>query len=166
MRNLAFGFMVLVLAGCSTTTTSSTAIPTPSAAVLAGGCGSTPLMQGHVPAWVDQAGAHNNPDGLPYVIADPSQAAGFIFGNPLRAGHPDNPTNKILWVVGLPRNGSSLVITGHPLPTATPIVAQSEPADSSPGEIYPSIVDVPEPGCWHFDLAWAGHHASVDLLYE
>ena len=38
-------------------------------------------------------------------------------------------------------------------------------ADSSPGEIYPSIVDVPSPGCWHFTLSWAGHHDEIDLLY-
>jgi hypothetical protein len=138
----------------------------PSATVLAGGCGSTPVMRGHVPAWLDEAGAHNNPDALPYVIADPPQAAGFIFGYPLRSGHPDTPTNRILWVVGLPRNGSPLVITSHPLRTAAPIVTQSQPDDSSPGEIYPSIVDVPDPGCWHVDLAWAGHHAAVDLVYQ
>jgi hypothetical protein len=124
------------------------------------------MLKGGVPAWLDDAGGHNNPDFLPYVIAVPQQAAGFIFGYPLRSGHPDNPTNKILWVVGLPRDGSSLVMTAHPLRTTSPVVALSQPDDSSPGEIYPSIVDVPTPGCWHFELAWAGHHAAVDLLYQ
>jgi hypothetical protein len=26
-------------------------------------------------------------------------------------------------------------------------------------------VDVPLAGCWHFDLSWSGHHASVELEY-
>jgi hypothetical protein len=69
-------------------------------------------------------------------------------------------------VVGLPRNGSSLEISGHPLGAAAPIVTVDRAADSSPGEIYPSIVDVPQSGCWHFDLAWAGHEVSLELLYQ
>lgn len=122
-------------------------------------------MRGNVPAWLDEAGAHNNP-ATPYVLATPQQAAGFLFGYPLRSGHPENPFNKILWVVGLPRNGSSLEISGHPLESSAPIVKVVSPADSSPGEIYPSIVDVPTPGCWQFELAWAGHTASVELPYQ
>jgi hypothetical protein len=39
------------------------------------------------------------------------------------------------------------------------------PPNSSPGEIYPSEVDVPSPGGWHFDLRWGKNKASVDLVY-
>jgi hypothetical protein len=102
---------------------------------------------------------------LPHVIATPADAAGFIFGYPLRAGHPDNPTNKILWVVRIPRDASDLTITAHPAGAAAPSVIVVQPANSSPGEIYPSIVDVPVAGCWHLDLRWAGHDAGVDLSY-
>jgi len=42
----------------------------------------------------------------------------------------------------------------------------SQPANSGPGEIYPSIVDVPQPGCWRFDLSWSGHRATVYLEYQ
>jgi hypothetical protein len=92
-------------------------------------------------------------------------AAGFLFGYPLRAGHPQNRRNKILWVMGLPRNGSALDISGHPLAVSKPSIHKTEPANSSPGEIYPSYVDVPQAGCWHFDLSWSGQHAAVDLDY-
>jgi hypothetical protein len=177
MRGLLLVSVVVLLAtGCSNGPTSvsppsptagaAAVRPLPGATIVPGGCGSTPLLQGNVPAWLDEAGAHNNPDGLPYVIAIPSAAAGFIFGYPLRAGHPQSPTNKILWVVGLPRNGSPLEITGHPLKATTPSIKQTQPNDSGPGEIYPSIVDVPRAGCWHFDLTWAGHHAAVELEYQ
>jgi hypothetical protein len=95
----------------------------------------------------------------------PGSAAGFLFVQPLRAGHPQNPANKVLWVVGYPRQ-SDLKITGHPLGAEAPTMSMTAPANSGPGEIYPSIVDVPEPGCWHFDLSWSGHKAAVDLRYE
>jgi hypothetical protein len=133
--------------------------------VVAGGCASSTVHRGGVPGWVDVAGAHNNPDGLPYVIADPADAAGFLFGYPLRAGHPTDSTNKILWVVRLPRDGAPLQITGHPAGATKPTISVTQPANSSPGEIYPSIVDVPIAGCWHLDLRWAGHAAGVELLY-
>jgi hypothetical protein len=140
--------------------------PQPKETIVSSGCGATSVVRGGVPAWVDVAGAHNNPDGLPYVLAIPSGAAGFIFGYPLRAGHPQSPTNKILWVVGLPRNGSPLEVSGHPLNATTPSIHETQPADSGPGEIYPSVIDVPKPGCWHFDLSWAGNHATVELEYQ
>jgi hypothetical protein len=90
-------------------------------------------------------------------------AAGFLFGYPLKAGRPEG--NKILWVVGLPRNGSSLDVTGHPLNAVSPSIHLTFPANSNPGEIYPSGVNVPKPGCWRFDLAWDGHKTSIDLKY-
>ena len=43
------------------------------------------------------------------------------------------------------------------------LVRSSWPADSEPGEIYPSGVDLPKPGCWHVALAWGSHRASIDV---
>ena len=68
-------------------------------------------------------------------------------------------------IVREPRDGSDLRIVGHPVGAMTPVVEVFQSAGSSPGEIYPSIVDVPKPGCWHFDLWWAGHAAAVELSY-
>jgi len=145
-------------------TSASPQAPAASTVAVAGGCGSTAIVRGSVPKWLDDAGAHNNPTGLPYVIAHPALAAGFLFTNPLRAGHPENPANKILWVVRTPRNGS-LTIDGHPLGAATPATHEILPDNSSPGEIYPSFVDVPTGGCWQFDLRWAASQAQVELSY-
>jgi hypothetical protein len=166
MRKLiALAVAAMVAAGCSSQR-SSTPSPTPQASIqAAGSCGSTPVLQGGIPAWLDDAGAHNNP-GLPYVIASPPQAAGFLFAQPLKVGHPENPTNKILWVVRKLRKGQSLEITGHPVNATVPSIDVVEAPNSGPGEIYPSVVDVPQAGCWHLDLAWAGNHASVELLYK
>lgn len=65
----------------------------------------------------------------------------------------------------LPRNGSDLVVRATPVHAPTPVVTVTEPPDSSPGEIYPSIVNVPRPGCWHFVLHWSGHIDALDLPY-
>jgi hypothetical protein len=159
----------LLLVGCSQSgseppSPQAHASPSPTPIeVLGQGCGSTPILSGGRPQWLEDAGAHNNPS-TPYVIGKPAIAAGFLFGYPLTAGRT-NPTNKILWVVGRPRNGSSLDITVHPVDAATPVVSASFQPDSGPGEIYPSVVDVPHPGCWYFDLKWAGNEAALDLAY-
>ena len=89
----------------------------------------------------------------------------FLFGHPLRAGEPENPANKILWVVKQPRDGADLDLTGHPLGATTPTVSQHEAADSSPGAIYPSIVNVPSAGCWQFTLSWNGNTDTIELPY-
>jgi len=133
---------------------------------IPGGCGATQVYQGATPTWLEAAAGHNAPHGLPFVVADPPLAAGFLFGAPLRAGHPTNPTNKVLWVVRTPRAGLPLQIEGQPLGATTPTVHLTEPANSGPGEIYPSIVDVPSAGCWQFTLGWGSARATVQLLYE
>lgn len=165
----------LVLVSCSPSTAAAIPSPSPSpfadgsptgaAVKMAGGCGATQVYKGGEPDWLTQAGGSNNPNDLPYYITDPPIAAGFIFGYPLHATTAGKPGNKILWVVGIPRNEADLRISGHPLGVATPTVQLSFPPNSSPGEIYPSEVDVPSPGCWHFDLSWGKNKASVDLVY-
>jgi len=140
--------------------------PAPSPSEVPGGCGPTPAYDGGQPAWLVESGANNNPNGVPYVLAIPQTAAGFIFGYPLRAGHPTSPSNKILWVVRLPRNGSSLSVTGLLSGSDRSAFSKSFPANSGPGEIYPSIVDVPEPGCWRIDLAWSGNKTTAYLEYR
>jgi len=140
-------------------------MPTSAAESVPGGCGNTQVYRGGEPDWLTTAGANNNPSDQPYFITDPPTAAGFLFAYPLRAGNVSNPNNKILWVVGIPREGSDLHVTGHPQDATTPKVDQTFPANSSPGEIYPSIVDVPTAGCWHLNLSWGKNAASVDLVY-
>lgn len=172
----------LLLAGCAPTATpmvtsapaspsATTSGPEPSGSGVAStGCGDTVVHRGDVPAWLVAAGGGSrSPSGaptyLPYVIAQPQIAGAYLFGFPLRAGHPENPTNKILWAMRLPRNGSSLVVSASPLGAASPTVSITLPDDSGPGEIYPSIIDVPFAGCWRLGLSWMGHHAELDLDY-
>jgi hypothetical protein len=149
----------------SISTPTASLAPNSAATVLSGGCGSTQILKGGAPPWVHKlAGTSTYIDIVPYVLAAPPTVAGFLYGYPLRAGHPTDRNNKILWLVNLgPRTGA-LNITAHLIgATATPV---STGAAFIPSGDAPSIVDLPEPGCWEFDLSWSGHQAAVDISYQ
>lgn len=131
------------------------------AAITSGGCGATPLLLGSAPGWASSA----DPPPTRYALAERAPAAGFLFGYPLMAGNPRPYSDKILWVVASPRDGMPLRLTGHPLNAVKPVVSSTWPADSTPGQIYPSEIEVPAPGCWQFTLSWNGHTDTVDLWY-
>jgi hypothetical protein len=161
--------VLVALAACSSggggsaaTTAPSTVATTVTSTTVAAaedGCRLTPIKDPPKPAWAPTA-----PDTR-WVADDASSIAGFLFADPLRAGHPENPANKILWVVNGPRDGSPLEIELHPVSASLPKVMASFPANSSPGEIYPSIVEVPAPGCWRATLRWNGRTAQLDLRF-
>jgi hypothetical protein len=134
-------------------------------ALTAHSCGSTQLLTGPTPAWIGRATDANTPASLPFAVSDQGNAAGFLFGYPLTAPSRPDMNNKILWVVRTPRDGQPLVITARQVGASRPVVRVQLPADSGPGEIYPSIIDVPAPGCWHFTLQWPHARATVDLRY-
>lgn len=173
MKRLVAVCIWLVIAGCNSSSVAATPTPTPSvnrspassAVAVAGGCGTTQMYKGGEPDWLTRAGDNNNPKELPYFITDPPIAAGFVFGYPLRSGQPANGSNKILWVVDRPRDGNDLIVSGHPLNAAAPTTNASFPDNSGPGAIYPSEIDVPRPGCWHFDLSWGPNHTSAELVF-
>ena len=135
--------------------------PVQGAATANGGCGATPLLLGSAPGWASAA----DPPPIRYALGKRAQAAGFLFGYPLMAGNPEPYSDKILWVVASPRDGMPLQLAGHPLHAARPVVSSTWPADSSPGAIYPSEIEVPAPGCWQFTLSWNGHTDTIDLWY-
>jgi len=139
-------------------------VPTSAAQVIPGGCGQTVVLKGGIPQSLVDATGNNSPGG-PYAIAHPATAAGFLFGYPLHTPEGGAYSNRILWVVGTVRTGD-LVIDGRPLGKSAPTVHYSLPAGSSPGEIYPSGIDVPEAGCWQFTLRWAGQVADIELEYR
>ncbi|MGN6870112.1 MAG: hypothetical protein ACTHMY_17120 [Solirubrobacteraceae bacterium] len=100
---------------------------------------------------------------MPYSLTSGDAAAAFYFTRTLRAGTPTNPSNKVLWVVRFPRNGHPLDVTARLGRDPAQVVRSTWSADSEPGEIYPSDIDLPKPGCWHLALAWGSHRASVDV---
>lgn len=128
------------------------------------GCGSTPVrFERRLPTWTQTA---HPPSGVPYALSRHGDVAAILFGNPLRSGRPTDHSNKILWIVREPRNGRPLHLTAHSVHSTSPSVKVTEAADSSPGEIYPSILDVPSSGCWRVLLEWNGNRDMVDLRYR
>jgi hypothetical protein len=142
---------------------SAEATPTPiPTSTVPGGCGETPLGVGALPAWTASAGA---PGSLPSVRSHEGNLVGVVFGHPLRApAVSTGAQNKILWIVREARDGSDLVLTLRPRAGGEPVTVR-EPPNSGPGEIYPSIVDVPAAGCWDVVAEWDGHRASLELSY-
>jgi hypothetical protein len=127
-------------------------------------CVPAPIHRGPPPAWTAAAFTGSSPGfTVPYALASNDAAGAFFFADPLRAGHPTNPANKVLWIVRFPRDGHALTITARLSTDPSNVVRISRPADSSPGEIYPSYVDVPKPGCWRLLLAWGPHRARINI---
>jgi len=94
----------------------------------------------------------------------PNSPPGFSSRTPyVPATRRIQPTKSSGWCGR--RERGPLTIDGHPLGATTPAVHEVLPANSGPGEIYPSFVDVPTAGCWQFDLRWATSHAQVELDY-
>lgn len=152
MRRLTALIILLVLSGCTGSSGGDSS-------ANRGSCVVSPVRHGNVPDWTASA---NPPGALPFVVSAQGNAVGFIFGHPLTADNHRSISNKILWVMRTPRDGTALRITAT---HGNSVVHKGFPGASSPGEIYPSIVDVPTPGCWHFALAWNGASASVNLRY-
>jgi hypothetical protein len=69
----------------------------------------------------------------------------------------------VLWIVRFPRDGHPLTITARLGADPSDVVRIQRPAESGPGEIYPSGVELPKPGCWRLALAWGPHRASIDV---
>jgi hypothetical protein len=120
---------------------------------------------GATPAWIGRATDANTPRSYPFTVSDQGNAAAFLFGYPLTAPSRPNMSNKILWVVRTPSGGQPLMITARHLGASRPVVRVQLSADSVPAEIYPSIIDVPVPGCWHFTLQWLHGSATINLQY-
>jgi hypothetical protein len=177
MRSTAIAVVLVVLvAGCTEQPTRPTpcASASPSAGSTTGpvsaaaapgkgtGCGDTPISPGQLPRWT--ASARVPPD-VPYAVSREANVVAVLFGYPLQAGQrEDGRSNKILWVMRDPRDGKPLHLTARLLAGGSSVSLGRE-ADSGPGEIYPSTVDVPAPGCWHMTLEWNGHTATMELPY-
>jgi hypothetical protein len=145
-----------LLGACGTTGSAARGSDSPSAP---GTC-PTPLTTGPLPDWAASAGA---PD-LPHALGGTGLIVGAVWVTP-RSPQEAPASTKILWISRVPRAGTPLRITATPFGLTAPLVRVEVPADSGPGEIYPSIVEVPFAGCWHVELAWGPNTDAVDITY-
>jgi hypothetical protein len=138
--------------------------PPEGASSAPGGCAKTPIWVGEMPPWTASA---NPPVGIHYALSHEGNLVAALFAQPLRAGeNVNNPSNKILWIAREPRQGAELRLVLRRTDGSGEPVETVEYADSSPGEIYPSIVDAPTPGCWSVTATWGPNMATLELAYE
>ncbi|MEU7752596.1 hypothetical protein [Micromonospora sp. NPDC049171] len=161
---------VVLLAGCTTTASGGSAAPSATtasttsaaSASAATGCHS-PVETTSLPDWAD-AGFHGGSQ-VPHVFGKTGDIVAVLFAHPLRQVREDGSNNKILWVARAattspnPTAPATLVITATLDGTDTTVTRE---VAGGPG---PSIIDMPQAGCWHLDLRWSGHTDTMDLVY-
>jgi hypothetical protein len=110
-----------------------------------------------LPVWA-RSGFSEPMPSAPHVLGDRGAIVAILFGDLAEPQRADRG-NKILWVA---RDDA-----GAPL-TITATLGADDPApvvqtlSDGPG---PSIVDLPAPGCWTFDLRWGAQHDTLRLPY-
>jgi hypothetical protein len=142
-------------AEASATPLSTTPVP------VAGGCGSTQVFAGPGPD--ANLGLADNP-WTAATPADTGIVAYFWYPPPdvLFATDPAGNSPKVLWINHA--HTGQLSVTAHPLGARTPVVRFAFGAAASPPDNYPSLIALPSPGCWHFDLAIGATRATMDLM--
>lgn len=163
MRRIAAVAAVLVLAACDSAQPAAT--PQTSAPAPAAPADSLPNCAADVPSRVlpewARTGFSEKEPRMPYVLGQRGDIAAIIFGYPLKQPPLPDRGNKILWVSRAPlETGSPLVIEAR-LDGVGAVTTRQ--VNGGPG---PSIIDLPQAGCWHLALKWSGHTDSIQLTYS
>ena len=111
-----------------------------------------------LPGWA-RAGFTPPTRPVPYVLGDGGDIVAILWADhdPLQVPPAADRNNKILWVS---RVGSGDLNVRATLECSGKTVTRS--VSGGPG---PSIIDLPSPGCWSFDLTWGTRHDHLQLEY-
>ena len=121
------------------------------------------ISTGVLPVWA-RAGFSDPRPRIPHVLGRSGQIAALVFGYPLRSPPASGRNNKILWVSRTsPKTPAPLWIRAQRMDGARPLGAPIR--QIVPGGPGPSIVDLPEAGCWRMKLSWSGRTDVLDLAY-
>lgn len=159
MRILAFLALALTVTACGSTNPSH---PSDAASLSASAC-DPQVDRGVLPVWA-RSGFTDPEPIMPHEIGRSGEIAAILFGDPLSSPPSTEHTNKILWVArdgyaSAPRLMISAQRMNGPASVGAPVERQ---VDGGPG---PSIVDLPDPGCWRLTLTWADQTDTLDLEY-
>jgi len=175
MRLLACLPLLVALAACGSTAPSQSPSPgatapltataeasqaPPASAASPGPCESTVDM-GVLPTWA-RAGFTNPEPAMPHVMSRAGDIVAILFGYPLSSPPRADINNKILWVQ---QAGpiAPVDISAQRMAGGTTVGAPVE--RRLDGGFGPSIVDLPDAGCWRLTLAFAGRTDTIDLEY-
>ena len=112
-----------------------------------------------LPAWA-RAGFNPPTAQVPFVMSDKGDMVAILWAehDPLVVPPAADRNNKILWVARV-SSGGSLQIEARLTGSGTSV---TRTVDGGPG---PSIIDLPAPGCWSFDLTWGEQRDHLELEY-
>ena len=116
---------------------------------------------GVLPTWARAGFAEQEPAAA-HVSSGSGEVVAILFGYPLTSPPREGFSNKILWVH---RDGptSPVEIVGQRMEglatVGEPVVRRLD------GGFGPSIVDLPEAGCWRLSLTYGDRIDSIDLEY-
>jgi hypothetical protein len=116
---------------------------------------------GVLPTWA-RAGFSAAEPALPHVMSRSGDIVAILFGYPLSSPPRAQVNNKILWVLraGL---ATRVAISAQRLAGATPMGGPvARRLDEGFG---PSIIDLPNAGCWRLTLAFGDRTDTIDLEY-
>lgn len=116
---------------------------------------------GVLPVWARAGFADPEPE-MPHVLSRSGDAVAILFSYPLASPPRVGLNNKILWVH---RDGptSPVEISAQRMEGTTTV---GDPAQRSlDGGFAPSIVDLPDAGCWRLTLTYGDRTDSIDLEY-
>jgi hypothetical protein len=117
------------------------------------------VLTGVLPVWARDGFSDAEPTAQ-HVMSAHGDMTAILFGATLNSPPAADRNNKILWVTRVPQSAPGpLRIDAVREGTATHVRRQ---VAGGPG---PSIVDLPQPGCWHLTLRWGAHRDTMDLAY-
>ena len=121
-------------------------------------CGVT---EGVIPEWARDG--FMTPAPVNPTVGSGRQHRGHRVRLPAHGSGPSSTNNKVrLWVAKWV-DGSDLVIDAQRMDGAVPVGSPvMRRVEYGPG---PSIVDLPDTGCWRLTLRWAGLVDTLDLEY-
>lgn len=167
-RRVLLGAVVL-LAGCTTAGRPAPQAASPAVTASTGaasgaatGCGSR-VETGPLPDWADAG--FSGSTRTPHVLGARGEIVAVLFGHPLSRSRKHGTNNKILWVARPAATPSAATTPDALRITATLDGTGTRVTREVAGGPGPSIVDLPQAGCWHLELRWSGRTDVLDLVY-
>jgi hypothetical protein len=120
----------------------------------------TAVTTSPLPVWA-RTGFTPPDQAIAHVTGSQGNIVGVLFGD-LHSPPAADQGNKILWVARVAGGSGNPDLKIHATLNGSQ-VAVDRVVTGGPG---PSLVDVPQAGCWTFTLSWSGHQEEVALPYS
>jgi hypothetical protein len=116
------------------------------------------VLTGALPVWARDGFSDAEP-AAPHVMSAHGVMTAILSGATLSSPPAADRNNKILWVARVPSAAGPLRIDAVREGTTTHVRRE---VAGGPG---PSILDLPQPRCWHLSPRWRAQRDAIDLVY-